>query len=163
MLNFPTTQENFFGQFFCYRESIYLYKMKKLNSNDIFDIFSIGDEEVYKEHKVEDILNNSFIQFGMAIRGVENYFIIDKIYANRYGEKYDSVRDSIKIKYFNSLVNYLERINLSQLVTPSALMDEFGPQAIKYALEEMLDLYEEKEMYEKCAVIFKFYELFFKK
>lgn len=161
MLNFPTTQGNFFGQFFCYRESIYLYKMKKLNSNDIFDIFSIGDEEIYKEHKVEDLLNDSFIQFGMAIRGVENYFIIDKMYASRYGEKYDSVRGSIKIKYFNGLVNYLERIKLSQLDTPSILMDEFGPQAIKYALEEMLDLYEEKEMYEKCAIIFKFYELFF--
>ena len=137
--------------------------MKKLNTNDIFDIFSIGDEEIYKEHKVEELLNDSFIQFGMAIRGVENYFIIDKMYANRYGKDYDSVRDSIKLKYFNSLVNYLERIELSQLDTPSLLMDEFGLQAIKYALEEMLDLYEEKEMYEKCAIIFKFYELFFKK
>jgi len=135
--------------------------MKKLNSNDIFGIFSLGDEAVYKEHRVEDMLQDSFIQFGMAIRGVENYFIIDKIYANRYGDRYDSVRDSIKIKYFNGLVNYLERINLSQLDTPSLLMDEFGPQAIKYALEEMLDLYEEVEMYEKCAIIFKFYELFF--
>jgi len=135
--------------------------MKKLNSNDIFGIFSLGDEAVYKEHRVEDMLQDSFIQFGMAIRGVENYFIIDKIYANRYGDRYDSVRDSIKIKYFNGLVNYLERIDLSQLDTPSLLMDEFGPQAIKYALEEMLDLYEEVEMYEKCAIIFKFYELFF--
>jgi len=135
--------------------------MKKLNSNDIFGIFSLGDEAVYKEHRVEDMLQDSFVQFGMAIRGVENYFIIDKIYANRYGDRYDSVRDSIKIKYFNGLVNYLERINLSQLDTPSLLMDEFGPQAIKYALEEMLDLYEEVEMYEKCAIIFKFYELFF--
>ena len=135
--------------------------MKKLNSNDVFGIFSLGDEEVYKEHKVEDMLQDSFVQFGMAIRGVENYFIIDKIYANRYGDRYDSVRESIKIKYFNGLVNYLERIDLSQLDTPSLLMDEFGPQAIKYALEEMLDLYEEVEMYEKCAIIFKFYELFF--
>ena len=137
--------------------------MKKLNSDDLFNIFSVGDEEVYKEHKVEDLLDNSFILLGMAIRGVENYFIIDKIYANRYGKDYDSVRDSIKLKYFNGLVNYLERINLSQSDTLLELLDEFGPQAIKYALEELLEFYEEREYYEKCAIIFKFYNLFFKK
>ena len=135
--------------------------MKKLNSNDIFNIFSLGDEEVYKEHKMEDIMQDSFVLFGMVIRGVENYFIIDRIYASRYGKDYDSVRDSIKLKYFNGLLNYLERVKISQSDTFLDLMDEFGPQAIKYALEEMLDFYEEREIYEKCAVIFKFYELFF--
>ena len=137
--------------------------MKKLNSNDLFNIFSIRDEEVFKEHKVENLLDNSFILFGMAVRGVENYFIIDKIYANRYGERYDYIRDSIKLKYFNGLVDYLERIEILQSDTLLDLEDEFGPQAINYALEEMLNLYEEKEMYEKCATIFKFYELFFVK
>ena len=137
--------------------------MKKLNSNDLFNIFSIGDEEIYKEHQVEDILDNNFILFGMAVRGVENYFIIDNIYANRYGKDYDSVSESIKIKYFNGLVNYLERIDVLQLDTILALKDEFGPQAIKYALEEMLDFYTEIEYYEKCAIIFKFYQLFFEK
>jgi len=137
--------------------------MKKLNSDDIFSIFSMGDEEVYKEHKVEGVMDDPFVLFGMAVRGVENYFIIDRIYNNRFGEKYDSVRDSIKLKYFNGLIRYLERVDLSQLETASELKDEFGLQAIKYALEEMLDFYEEKEMYEKCAIIFKFYELFFKK
>jgi hypothetical protein len=136
--------------------------MKKLNSEDLFNIFSVGDEEVYKEYQVENLLDNSFILFGMAVRGVENYFIIDKIYANRYGDRYDSIRDSIKLKYFNGLVNYLERINLSQSDTLLDLKDEFGPQAIYYALQEMLDFYEEKELYEKCAVIYKFYEFFFK-
>lgn len=136
--------------------------MKKLNSEDLFNIFSVGDEEVYKEHQVENLLDNSFILFGMAVRGVENYFIIDKIYANRYGDRYDSIRGSIKLKYFNGLVNYLERINLSQSDTLLDLKDEFGPQAIYYALQEMLEFYKELEMYEKCAVIYKFYELFFK-
>jgi len=135
--------------------------MKKLNSSDIFSIFSLGDEEVFKEHKVESIMEDSFVLFGMAVRGVENYFIIDKIYSNKYGERYDSVRDSIKLKYFNGLVNYLERIDLTQSGTVLELKDEFGPQAIKYALEEMLEFYEKVELYEKCAIIFKFYELFF--
>ena len=135
--------------------------MKKLNSDDLFNIFSIGDEEVYKEHKIEELMQDSFILFGMVVRGVENYFIIDKIYANRYGEKYDSVCDSIKLKYFNGLVNYLERVKDLQSDTVVDLKDEFGPQAIKYALEEMLEFYKEIEYYEKCAVIYKFYELFF--
>ena len=52
--------------------------MKKLNSDDLFNIFSIGDEEIYREHKIEDLMDNTFILFGMVVRGVENYFIIDK-------------------------------------------------------------------------------------
>ena len=137
--------------------------MKKLNSDDLFNIFSIGDEEIYKEHRIEDIMDNTFILFGMVVRGVENYFIIDKMYANRYQERYDSVRENIKLKYFNGLVNYLERAKDIKADTVEELKDEFGPQAIKYALEEMLEFYKELEMYEKCAIIFKFYELFFKK
>ena len=136
--------------------------MKKLNSDDLFNIFSIGDEEIYKEHKIEDLMDSTFILFGMVVRGVENYFIIDKMYANRYQERYDSVRENIKLKYFNGLINYLERVKVLQVDTVEELKDEFGPQAIKYALEEMLEFYKELEMYEKCAVIFKFYELFFK-
>lgn len=136
--------------------------MKKLNSDDLFNIFSIGDEEIYKEHKIEDMMDNTFILFGMVVRGVENYFIIDKMYASRFQERYDSVRENIKLKYYNGLVNYLERIEALQLDTVLFLEDEFGSQAIKYALEEMLEFYKELEMYEKCAIIFKFYELFFK-
>jgi hypothetical protein len=136
--------------------------MKKLNSDDLFNIFSVGDEEIFKEHKIE-VMDNSFILFGMVVRGVENYFIIDKMYANRYQERYDSVRENIKLKYFNGLINYLERVRVLQVDTVEYLEDEFGPQAINYALEELLEFYKELEMYEKCAIIFKFYELFFKK
>jgi len=134
--------------------------MKKLNSDDLFNIFSIGDEEVFKEHRIEEVMDNSFILLGMVIRGVENYYIIDKMYDRRYGQYYDSVRDSIKLKYFNGLVNYLERAGTIPSDTVEDLIDEFGPQAINYALEELLEFYKELEMYEKCAIIFKFYELF---
>lgn len=136
--------------------------MKKLNSDDLFNIFSIGDEEIYKEHKIEDLMDNTFILFGMVVRGVENYFIIDKMYASRFQERYDSVRENIKLKYFNGLVNYLERIEALQSDTVMDLEDEFGLQAIKYALEELLEFYKELEMYEKCAIIFKYHQLFLK-
>ena len=136
--------------------------MKKLNSDDLFNIFSIGDEEIYKEHNIEDMMDNTFILFGMVVRGVENYFIIDKMYDSRYQERYDSVRENIKLKYFNGLVNYLERIKVLQSDTVIDIEDEFGLQAIKYALEELLEFYKELEMYEKCAIIFKYYQLFLK-
>ena len=155
--NYP---QDFFRKIFRYRESIYLYKMKKLNSDGLFNIFSIGDEEIYKEYSIEGLMDNSFILFGMVVRGVENYYIIDKIYSSRYQERYTSVCDSIKLKYFNGLVKYLERLENLQADTVEDLKDEFGLQAIKYALEEMLEFYTEIEYYEKCAIIFKFYELF---
>ena len=137
--------------------------MKKLNSSELFEIFSQGDEQVYADNGVEDILDSSFILFGMVIRGVENYFIINKIYSNRYGEHYELISDSIKLKYFNGLIGYLHRIDITQSDTLEQLQDEFGPQAIKYALDELLEFYEQRELYEQCAIIFKFINIFFEK
>lgn len=134
--------------------------MKKLNTNQLFDIFLIGDEEIYKEHQAEDVLDNSFILFGTVVKGVENYYIIDQLYQKKYGEQYDSVRDSIKLKYFIGLVRYLERIEEIQEDTLHIIEDEFGLQAIDYALQEMLDLFIEVEHYEKCIILSKFQRLF---
>jgi hypothetical protein len=134
--------------------------MKKLDTNQLFDIFQIGDEELYKEHRVEDVLDNSFVLFGMVVKGVENYYIIDQLYEKRYGEQYDSVRESIKLKYFTGLVRYLERIEEIPEDTLHIIGDEFGLQAIDYALQEMLDLFIEVEYYEKCTILSKFQQLF---
>lgn len=134
--------------------------MKKLDTNQLFDIFLIGDEEVYKEHQAEDVLDNSFVLFGMVVKGVENYYIIDQLYGKRYGEQYDSVRESIKLKYFIGLVRYLERIGEIPEDTLHIIEDEFGLQAIDYALQEMLDLFIEVEYYEKCTILSKFQQLF---
>lgn len=134
--------------------------MKKLNSDDLFNIFSIGDKEIYKEYNMESLMDDHYILFNMVIRGVENYFILDKIYSSRYSEHYTCVCDSIKLKYFNSLIEYLERLENLQADTVEALKDELGLQTIKYALKQMLDFYTEIEYYEKCAIILKFYKLF---
>ena len=134
--------------------------MKKIDKATLFSIFEVGDEEVYRENGVEDLLHNTYILLGMTIKGVENYFIMEQMYQNRYGETFSTVKDSIKLKYFTGLIKYLERIDLSQSDTVLELKYEFGPQAIKYALEEMLEFYQEIEYYEKCAIIFKFYQLF---
>lgn len=134
--------------------------MKKLDTNQLFNIFQMGDEEVYREHQVEDVLDNSFVLFGMVVKGVENYYIIDQLHHKRYGQRYDCVRDSIKLKYFIGLVRYLERIEEIPEDTLHIIEDELGLQAIDYALQEMLDLFIEEEYYEKCIIISKFQQLF---
>lgn len=148
-----------FQKFLCYTNIAYLHKMKKLDTNTLFDIFSQGDETIYREHGVEDELNNSFVLLGMVVKGVENYFIIDQIYHTRFGQQYSSVKDSIKLKYFNGLVQYLSRIDISRLDTLANLQQEFDAQAIKFAFEELLEFYEQLEQYEQCAIIYKFYNI----
>jgi hypothetical protein len=134
--------------------------MKKLDTNQLFNIFQIGDEEVYREHQSENVLDSTFVLFGTVVKGVENYYIIDQLYEKRYGQQYDCVRDSIKLKYFIGLMRYLERIEEIPEVTIVSLQDEFGLQSINYALQEILDLFIEEEYYEKCIILSKFQQLF---
>ena len=137
--------------------------MKKIDKATLFSIFEAGDEEVYRENGVEDLLHNTYILLGMTIKGVENYFIMEQMYQNRYGETFSTVKDSIKLKYFTGLIKYLERIDLSQSDTLYELKDLFGEQSIEYALTEMVDFFEGVEMYENCALLMKFYKVFFPK
>lgn len=137
--------------------------MKKIDKATLFSIFEVGDQEVYRENGVEDLLHNTYILLGMTIKGVENYFIMEQMYQNRYGETFSTVRDSIKLKYFTGLIKYLERIDLSQSDTLYELKDLFGEQSIEYALKEMVDFFEGVEMYENCALLMQFYKVFFPK
>jgi len=137
--------------------------MKNLDKGNLFNIFTVGDEELYKEYGVEEVLNSPFILLGMTIRGVENYYTIHQIYENRFKEEYDSVRDSIKLKYFITLVKYLERIENLPSYTVSNILEEFGESSVYFAFSEMLTFLEEKEYYEKCIVVKKFLDLFFLK
>ena len=50
--------------------------MQPLDPHTLFSIFEQGDEDIYKEHGLEDTLNNPFVLTGMVLRGVENYHII---------------------------------------------------------------------------------------
>jgi hypothetical protein len=134
--------------------------MKRLDSKSLFDIFDAGDEEVYQQHGVQDILDNSFVLFGMVIRGVDNFYLIDQMYANKYQNEYVEVRDSIKLKYFTGLMRYLVRIDDIPLDTVSMLQDEFGIDAIHYSLNELLQAFEQDEQYELCSVVAKYLHLF---
>ena len=134
--------------------------MKKVNTDQLFNIFHIEDKEVYEHHQEVGVVDSSFILFGTVVKGVENYYIIDQLYESRYGEQYTCFRNSLKVKYFIGLMRYLERIEELPGDTLSTLEDEFGLQAINYALQEMLDTFIEEEFYEKCTLLAKFQELF---
>ena len=96
--------------------------MKRLDGNSLFSIFEKGDEQIYKDLGVEDQLDNTFVLFGMVVKGVENFYIIDQMYSHRYGQSYDSVRDSIKLRYFVVLSNYLRRIAEFDSYTAHAIL-----------------------------------------
>jgi hypothetical protein len=131
-----------------------------MNIDQLFGMFSQGDSEVFKENGVEEVLDNSYILIGMVVKGVENYYIIDQIHLNRFGESYLSVREKIRLKYFLGLLEHLERVDGLPLDTVIELRDEFGEQAILYAFQEMIDCFLAIEYYEKCAIIQKYIELF---
>jgi hypothetical protein len=134
--------------------------MKRLDSSSLFNIFDAGDEEVYEQHGVQDILDNSFVLLGMVIRGVDNFYLIDQMYANRYKDRYTDVRESLKLTYFTKLIKYLVRIDDIPLDTVSMLEDEFGIEAIRYSLNEMLQVFEKDEQYELCSIILKYLHIF---
>ena len=134
--------------------------MKRLDGNSLFSIFEKGDEQIYKDLGVEDQLDNTFVLFGMVVKGVENFYIIDQMYSHRYGQSYDSVRDSIKLRYFVVLSNYLRRIAEFDSYTAHAILDEFGQSAIMYCLEHLLYFFEKKEYYENCALVKKYLDIF---
>jgi len=137
--------------------------MKKIDSDNLFSIFSVGDEELYKEHGVEDALQNPFILLGMVIRGVANYYLIHQIYERSFRKEYESVRESLKLKYFLTLVGYLERLEELQDNTLVDILDEFGQKAVYFAFSKMLSFLEEQELYEKCIIVKKYSDLFLSK
>jgi hypothetical protein len=134
--------------------------MKRLNSNSIFDIFSATDEEVYKEHNVEDLLKDPVIRFGTMVTGVENYYVMDLLYTKKLGERYLSNKENIKLRYFTDLMQYVGSIEDLQSDTLSIIEEEFGRGAIVYALEEMIETFISVEHYEKCAILQKYFDFF---
>lgn len=133
--------------------------MQKIDPNTLFSIFEAGDEEIYKENGVEDVLNNPYVLIGMVIRGLENYNIMDLMYMRSYPEQYKKVRESVKLKYFNSLYKYLTRIDTSKFESIYAIGESYGAQDVITGLEYMMFYYEKLEIYEKCAVIKKYIDL----
>lgn len=130
-----------------------------MDPNTLFSIFEQGDEQVYKENQVGDILDNPYVLLGMVIRGLENYSLIDLMYLRNYAKEYEKVRESIKLKYYNGLYKYLTRLDSKKFETIYSIGDAFDSQEVLQGLSTLLFFYEDLEEYEKCAVIKNYIDL----
>ena len=130
--------------------------MQKLDPHTLFSIFEKGDEEVYKEHGMEDQLKNPFVLMGMVLKGLENYKLMDIMYKNNFPQEYKRNQDFIRAKYYNTLYKYLDRIDSYEFDSLYSIGESFETAKVKMALEHLLHYFEYKEEYEKCATIKRF-------
>lgn len=137
--------------------------MHKLNPHTLFSIFEQGDEEIYKEHNAEDVLNNPYVLIGMVVTGVDNFHLLDKMYLLKHQEDYGRVRDSVKLKFYNRLFRYLKRIEIESVRDVYDVGLDYDIDASLECLNDMLYFYERLEMYEKCAIVMQFTDLLYGK
>ena len=133
--------------------------MHKLDKNTLFSIFEQGDEHIYKEHNLEDTLKNPYVLMNMVVRGLENYKIMDQMYMHQYPKQYKTTRKAIQYKYFNKLLQYLERIDASKFEDRFKIGDSYEIMHNIYMLEGLMYYYEGLEQYEKCSTIKKYVQL----
>jgi hypothetical protein len=127
--------------------------MQPIDPKALFSIFEAGDEQVYKENGVEDVLKNPFVLMGTILNGIENYHLMDIMYTRKFGENYKAVQSQVKDKYFNRMYGYLNRIDSTSFDEKHDIGEAFDYNAVTGALTTLLKYFEEIEQYEKCAVI----------
>ena len=133
--------------------------MNKLDPHTLFSIFEQGDEEVYKEHNQEDVLNNPFVLMNMVTRGLENYELMCALYIRNYPKEFIRVEPTIKFKYYTKLYGYLLRINIDSIEDIYAIGDSYERNNAQKGLQTLLDYFEFKEEYEKCGVLVKYIQV----
>lgn len=133
--------------------------MQPLDPHTLFSIFEQGDEEVYREHGMEEALNNPYVLMGMVLKGLENYTIMDIMYLRHYGQDYKRVKPIIKDKYYNKLFGYLKRLDGIKFDSIHRIGESFDKSSILSALTTLLVYFELIEEYEKCAIIKRYSDL----
>lgn len=133
--------------------------MQPIDPNTLFSIFEQGDEEIYKEHGIEEHLQNPFVLMGMVLRGIDNFHMMDMMYMRQYPSHYKKVRNLTKYKYFNKLYGYLLRIDSNSFEDIYKIGESFDSKQTKNGLDILRVYYERLEEYEKCAVIKKYIDL----
>jgi hypothetical protein len=96
---------------------------------------------------------------GMVVRGLENYSIIDGMYMMRYKEQYESVRETVKEQFYDRLYTYLLKIDFQKFENIYNITEEYDKMGVFQALDHLLYFYQDKEMYERCALIKSFEDL----
>jgi len=139
---------------------VYLFiDMQPLDPHTLFSIFEQGDEDIYKEHGLEDTLNNPFVLMGMVLRGVENYHIMDVMYKKQYPKEYAKVQKMVKYKYYTKLYSHLTRVKNLTVESIYKIGESFDRGSVFISLDSLRVFFENVEDYEKCHVIKTFQDL----
>tara|TARA_B100000963_G_C22480704_1_gene604541 strand:+ start:497 stop:931 length:435 start_codon:yes stop_codon:yes gene_type:complete len=133
--------------------------MNKLDPHTLFSIFEKGDEEVYKEHGAEDLLDNPFVLMGMVTRGLESYEMMRMLYLKNYPKEFIKAEPIIKRKYYNRLYSYLLRINLNSIEDIYTIGDSYDKSSTSNALNTLRQYFESTEEYEKCQKIVPYIQM----
>lgn len=137
--------------------------MNKLDPHTLFSIFEQGDEDIYKEHNVEELLDNPYVLIGMVVTGIENFHFIDGMYMLKHEEEYSRVRDKVKLKYYNKLYRYLDRVTPLEMDIIYQIGSDFEVDRSINAISDLIFFFEDIEHYEKCAKIKRYSDLLFDK
>ena len=133
--------------------------MNKLDPHSLFSIFEKGDEEVYKEHGEEDVLDNPFVLMNMVTRGLENYEFMRIIYKRNFKEQFEGVEHLVKNKFYDKLYGYLLRVNVESIEDVYVIGETYERAEARSALDTLLDYYLEREEYERCSIIARYIEM----
>lgn len=133
--------------------------MQPLDKKSLFSIFESGDEEIYKENGIEEVLKNPYVLMGMVMQGLQNYFLMDLMYKRNFPEEYKKASKGVKYTYFCKLYGYLLRIDGQEDNSMYTIGDAYDKEDVFIALDTLRVYFETIEEYEKCAVIKKFIDL----
>jgi len=133
--------------------------MQPIDPHTLFSIFEQGDEQVYREHGVEEALENPYVLMGMVIRGIENYHMMDTMYMKQYPKEYKNVRNLTRYKYYAKLFSYLCRIDSTNFESVYKIGESFDKGEVDRGLNHLRLFYESIEHYEKCAIIKRYIDL----
>lgn len=140
----------YFTRFFL----IFMY-MKKMNLDNVFEIFNQDDEQVYEQAGMKFLMEDDTVLLNTVVRGIETYWRLDDIYTNKFPDQYETVREKVRRKYFNKMFKYLVRINLKKLEPFFDTVGDLGYGTVENSLNEYIEHFVDLEEYEKCAKIKK--------
>jgi hypothetical protein len=129
--------------------------MKGMNLDNIFEVFNQGDEQVYEQAGMKFLMEDDTVLLNTVVRGIESFWKLDDIYTNKFPDQYETVRERVKVKYFNKMYKYLTRINLKKLEPFFDTVGDLGYGTVENSLQEYMEHFIELEQYEKCAKIKK--------
>ena len=140
----------YFTRFFL----IFMY-MKKMNLDNVFEIFNQDDEQVYEQAGMKFLMEDDTVLLNTVVRGIETYWKLDDIYTNKFPDQYETVREKVRRRYFNKMFKYLVRINLKKLEPFFDTVGDLGYGTVENSLNEYIEHFVDLEEYEKCAKIKK--------